>query len=74
MKAVPIFIRRSRLGVLISLFPRAAIVSWLWSSAKMKSIFGLFAPATKQELNKTKNELVLMRLVNVDLMVDKIFR
>ena len=29
---------------------------------------------TKQELNKTKNELVLMRLVNVDLMVDKIIR
>ena len=40
----------------------------------MKSIFGLFAPVTKQELNKIKNELVLMRLVNVDLMVDKIFR
>ena len=62
------------MGVLISLFPRAAIVSWLWSSAEMESIIGLFAPVTKQELNKTTNELVLMRLVNVDFIVDKFIR
>ena len=40
----------------------------------MESIIGLFAPVTKQELNKTTNELVLMRLVNVDFIVDKIIR
>ena len=40
----------------------------------MKSIFGFFAPVTKQELNETTNELVLMRLVNVDFIVDKIIR
>ena len=40
----------------------------------MKSIFGLFVPVTKQELHKTTNELVVMRLVNIDLIVDKIIR
>lgn len=40
----------------------------------MKSIFGLSAPVTKQELNKTTNELVLIRRVNIDFIVDKIIR